>query len=103
MPIQTGAVPTGAWETGNGSSTAVDISNLKNVVVMLGSTVALSGGTSLRMEITFDGTIWVPWDAAKTAIGAYVTLPGAKQFRLTTSSYSAGTAKAGYSGEVANA
>lgn len=101
MANEFGSVAAGTWQSGNHSSAAIDVSHLKNVVVMLGSSVALAGGTSITVEVTWDGTTYALWDAAKTAVGAYATIPQCKAFRVTTASYSSGTPVVGYSGESA--
>ena len=95
-----GTVPAGDWQDEDETSDAVDVSHLKNVVVMLGSTTALSGGTAVALEVSWDGTTFALWES-KTAIGVYATVPQCKAFRMVTSSYSAGVAVVGYSGERA--
>jgi hypothetical protein len=101
MANEFGSVAAGTWQSGSNASAAIDVSHLKNVVVMLGSTVALSGGTAVALEVSWDGTTFALWEAAKTAVGIYTTIPQCKEFRMKTSSYSAGTPVVGYSGESA--
>jgi hypothetical protein len=100
MANEYGSVAAGNWQSGNNASAAIDVSHLKNVVVMLGSTVALSGGTAVAVEVSWDGTTFATWES-KTAVGVYTTIPQCKAFRMKTASYSAGTPVAGYSGERA--
>jgi hypothetical protein len=100
MANEFGSVAAGTWQSGNNASAAIDVSHLKNIVVMLGSTVALSGGTDVAVEVSWDGTTFALWEG-KTAIGAYTTIPQCKMFRMKTTSYSAGTPVVGYSGESA--
>lgn len=103
MANRQGSIAAGNWQSGNNTSTAVDVSDLESVVVILGATVALSGGTSVALQISMDGTTFVTWDSAKTAVGAYATIPSCKMIRASTSAYSAGTPVMLFSGKVATA
>lgn len=89
-----GSVATGTWATSTATSAAVDVSHLRDLKVMLGGTFV---GTWV-VDISWDGTTFVPWEAGRTTPGVYTTIPACKAFKMRCSAFTSGTAVVGYAG-----
>lgn len=102
MATRQGSFPAGsggtAWQSGAHTSPAVDVSDLKDIVVV----VVNAGDCTVAVDISMDGTNFAQWDAG-TQDGSKVsaTIPSCKMIQVRTSEWTSGTPVAGFSGTKA--